>query len=207
MKGILDKAHKLQFLATSEPDETIAFPGVKRRLLQFKEEGEATFAVPTIDKITEEIVKAKQDATKICSSCRIQLQSYTDLDLVQHVQDIIEDAVTNDHECEDNSNTCSDDESINTIDENSVSPDDVVTIQEDLSQLRVVKSVTSSFPVYEKVTDKVTDSSVLQEGSKEKPWKKTYSLQGVSKKSRAKSKEKPRPLPFSPELTAQKSAS
>ena len=83
--------------------------------------------------ITAEILKAKQDATKICNSCGIQLQSYTDLDLVQHVQDIIEDAVTNDHESEDNSNACSDDERVNTIDENNVSPDDVVTIQEDLS--------------------------------------------------------------------------
>ena len=196
MKGILDKVHKLQFLATSESDETIAFPRVQRRLMQLKEESAATFTVPTIDNITAEILKAKQDATKICNSCGIQLQSYTDLDLVQHVQDIIEDAVTNDHESEDNSNACSDDERVNTIDENNVSPDDVVTIQEDLSQLRVVKSVTSTFPVYEKVTDEVTGTSVLQEASNEKPCKKTYSVQGVSKKSGAKSKEKPRPSPF-----------
>ena len=54
MKGILDKVHKLQFLATSESDETIAFPRVQRRLLQLKEESKATFAVPTIDNITAE---------------------------------------------------------------------------------------------------------------------------------------------------------
>ena len=130
MKGILDKVHKLQFLAMSEPDETIVFPRVQQCFLQLKEESEATFAVPTIDNITAEILKANQDVTKICNLCRIQLQSYTDLDLAQHVQDIIGDAVTNDRESEGNSNACSDDERINTIDENNVSPDDVVTIQE-----------------------------------------------------------------------------
>ena len=123
------------------------------------------------------------------------MQSYANLDLVQHVQDI-EDMVTNDHESKDNSNACSDNERVNTIDENNISPDNVVTIKEDLSQFMVVKLVTSTFQVYEKVTDDVTDTSILQEISKEKPCKKTYSLQGVSKKSGAKLKEKLRPSPF-----------
>ncbi len=181
LKGILEKVHKLQFLSSSESDDTIVFPRVKRRLLQLKEESDATFSIPTIDQVTKEILKAKKDAMQICHSCGIQLESYDDLEIVKNVQNIIEEAVANDYESEEIRTSCN--ENVSTISDNSLSSNEVIMIQEDLSHIKLMKSSSSSFPVYEKITD-----ATLQSKGKTK----TYELlRKTSPKSRCLSRISP----------------
>ena len=45
IQGILERIHKLNFLASVEASNDIFFPRVKRRLLQKEEENETTFKV------------------------------------------------------------------------------------------------------------------------------------------------------------------
>jgi hypothetical protein len=59
LKGILVKIHKLQFISSSESDESIAFPRLKKRLLQTKDETEKTFDVPSEEAIKKPFWKAK----------------------------------------------------------------------------------------------------------------------------------------------------
>ena len=99
---ILKKIHKLQFLSSSESDETIVFPRVKRRLQQLKEETAETLSVLTIDAIMCAVQKAKMDAQEVCTSSGIHLESYADKDLISNVEKIVEDTIVNDQE-EDNS--------------------------------------------------------------------------------------------------------
>ena len=162
LQEILEKIHKLQFLSSAESDESIVFPRVKRRLLQLKEEVQATLSVPTIEEITQEVLKAKSDAIEICKSCAINLKSYADRDLVLNVGEIVQDAIANDYEEEDNS-TVSD--SLNN--ENYTVPtNDVVTIREDLSQIKVRKSKTNTFPTYETVQESTTVEGTSESSSK-----------------------------------------
>lgn len=97
LKGIMDKVHKLQYVSASECDENIIFPRVKRRLLHLKEECEQTFSIPSVEQITEEIIKAKVDAIQICRSCGMDLSSYEDKDLVKNVEKVLQGAIQNDH--------------------------------------------------------------------------------------------------------------
>ena len=51
VKGILERVHKLNFLASVEASEDIIFPRVKRRLLQIKKETKETLEVPNIEEL------------------------------------------------------------------------------------------------------------------------------------------------------------
>ena len=53
MKGVLERAHKLNFLASVKASEDIIFPFAQRRLLQLKNETEETLKVPSLDEITK----------------------------------------------------------------------------------------------------------------------------------------------------------
>ena len=75
LKGILEKIHKLQFLTSAETDDNIVFPRLKRHLLQSQTESADTFAVPDINDVTKEILKAKNDAIAVCSDCGMKLAS------------------------------------------------------------------------------------------------------------------------------------
>lgn len=59
MKGVLERVHKLNFLASVEASEEIIFPRVKRRLLQLKKETSETFEVPTVSELEKCILDAK----------------------------------------------------------------------------------------------------------------------------------------------------
>ncbi len=65
------------------------------------------------------------------------------------MEEIVQDAIANDYEEEDNS-TVSD----SSDNENYTVPtNDIVTIREDLSQIKVRKSETNTFPTYETVQE------------------------------------------------------
>ena len=104
---VLKKIHKLQFLSSSESDETIVFPRVKRRLQQLKEETAETLSVLTIDAITCAVQKAKMDAQEVCTSSGIHLESYADKDLISNVEKIVEDTIVNDQEEEEGNSAIS----------------------------------------------------------------------------------------------------
>ncbi len=105
LKGMLEKVRKLQFISYAEADETIAFPRVKRRLLQIQEETDQTFSLPTESDIAKMIFKAKEDAIKICDNCKIRLNSYDDKHLIKNIEKVVDDAIINDNECEDENDT------------------------------------------------------------------------------------------------------
>lgn len=79
----------------------MVFPRVKSQLLQLNEKNQATFSIPTIEEITEQVLKAKETSREICPFCDITLRRYADQDLVLNVEKVVHDAVDNDHE-EDN---------------------------------------------------------------------------------------------------------
>ena len=126
------------------------FPRVKRRLLQLKEETAETLSVPTIDAITNQVQKTKMDAQEVCTSCGIHLESYADKGLVSNVEKIVEHAIVNDQEEKDNSAIS---ESMESNSSCSVQPEEAVTIQKDLSLVRLKKAETGTIPTYETVED------------------------------------------------------
>lgn len=165
----MEKIHKLQHISASESDNNIIFPRVKRRLLHLKEESNETFAVPNVDLITDEISKAKVDAIKVCKSCDMVLNSYEDKDLVQNVEKVVEEAIQHDHESNEGSIIENDDSSGPS--EVAMTQEDIVTINEDLSIIKLRKKASSvGLPTYQ-VIDK---DEVCSSG-------KNYSLSGKTK--------------------------
>ena len=168
LKGIMEKIHKLQHISASESDDNIIFPRVKRRLLHLKEESNETFAVPNVDLITDEISKAKVDAIEVCKSCDMVLNSYEDKDLVQNVEKVVEEAIQHDHESNEGSIIENDDSSGPS---EAMTQEDIVTINEDLSIIKLRKKASSvGLPTYQ-VIDK---DEVCSSG-------KNYSLSGKTK--------------------------
>ena len=53
MKGVLEKIHKLEFITSSESDNSILFPRLGRRLSQIKEETDETFCIRTVHPMTQ----------------------------------------------------------------------------------------------------------------------------------------------------------
>ena len=176
LKGIMEKIHKLQHISASESDDNIIFPRVKRRLLHLKEESNETFAVPNVDLITDEISKAKVDATEVCKSCDMVLNSYEDKDLVQNVEKVVEEAIQHDHEYNEGSIIENDDSSGPS--EVAMTQEDIVTINEDLSIIKLRKKALSVGLRTYQVSDK---DEVCSSG-------KNYSLSGKTK-DKKKSKE------------------
>ena len=119
------------------------FPRVKRRLLQLKEETAEMLSVPTID------APSSEDKNGCPTSCGIHLESYADKGLVSNVEKIVEDAIVNDQEEDDSVIS----ESMESNSSSSVQPEEAVTIQEDLSLVRLKKAETGTIPTYETVED------------------------------------------------------
>ena len=66
--------------------------------MQSQTESTDTFSVPDINDVTKEILKAKKDAIALCSDCGMKLASYDDSKIVKDVDDIVQEAITNDDE-------------------------------------------------------------------------------------------------------------
>ena len=185
LKEILEKIHKLQFLTSAETDNNIVFPRLKRHLLQSQIESADTFAVPDINDITKETLKAKNDAIALCSDCVMKLVSYDDskivIDIDQDIDVIVQEAITHDDEnCETtifqevtSDGTTTQEPAI----EQAMTPEQIITISEDLSQIRLKKVSNSGLPCYEKIASPQTQSTEMsaksfkldkKEGSKHK---------------------------------------
>ena len=159
MKGILNRMHKLQFLSSAECDETKLFPRVKRRLLQTKEESQGTLSIPTLSDIDEAIHKAKESAIELAKACNMDINSYDDRSLLIGLEEVVMHGIENDGE--DNSESENTHDTINKVTEESsqlpistLTSEDIMTIKEDLSQVKLCKTSTAkdSLPTYGKAT-------------------------------------------------------
>ena len=158
MKGTLNRIHKLQFLATAECDDRILFPRVQRRILQIKEESKDTLSIPALEEITETIHDAKANAVDLAKSCNINLDSFDDKELLISVQEAVDHAVANDGESDENvpedtvtaEGTISSSSSSDNSENGYMTSQEIITIREDLSQLRLRKTSDESniFPAY-----------------------------------------------------------
>ena len=164
VKGILGRIHKLNFLSSMECTEKLTFPRVQRRLLQCKDESEATFQLCQIDDIEREIKMAKEQAIDIASSCGMCLESYEDTYLLENLIQLLHNAIDDDGEDEEyveNPAATTTDDIFDNI--------DPVLIQEDLSNLRLKKSSKPGIPTYEVSVDKglnISKSYSLQKNKK-----------------------------------------
>lgn len=125
-----------------------------------------------MEAITKKVLESKDDAVILARKCGINLSSLKDNDLVKNLQYVVTDAITNDQEfCEDS--LLIDDEVNNEISP-SISQRDIVSIQEDLTQIKLRKNLdTSGIPTY------VRD--IGSETPGESTSIKTYSLQKTNK--------------------------
>ena len=149
LKGILEKIHKLEFINSSETNDQIIFPRLKRRLMQTKEESNETFRIPTIEEITSRVAAAKAEAIRICSSSGITLKSYSDGDLIANVEWIVEAAICNDEEriesAEEQESTTSNDAQL------LITQDAAMSTLEELSIIKLRKDSSQGLPIYKKV--------------------------------------------------------
>ena len=99
MKGVLQRIHKLNYLATVESSEEIIFPRVKRRLLQRKEASVETFKIPSLLEIENCILEAKMEAVSIAKDCGMNLEKKGDQELLfKENEAFINSAVDDDQE-------------------------------------------------------------------------------------------------------------
>ena len=150
IKGIIQRIHKLNHLSSVESSESIIFPRVKRRLLQFKEKGKGTLDMDglSLESLESVIPEAKKDAAKLCEEVGMVLERYDDMDLVCD-KIVIENAILQDGEEEDTSTSEV---------EHSYEQEEVRTIREDLSNLRLHKTSSDGLPTYE-IHQPSTDSA------------------------------------------------
>jgi len=92
LKGILERVHKLSYLAHIEASDDIIFPRVKRRLLQLNQESNKTFQTPSIEELNDCIFKAKQSAISMSTKCGMILDSFDDATSAKDVVTLIDDA-------------------------------------------------------------------------------------------------------------------
>eukprot|EP00112_Aurelia_sp_Birch-Aquarium-sp1_P016531 Seg376.10 transcript_id=Seg376.10/GoldUCD/mRNA.D3Y31 product="hypothetical protein" protein_id=Seg376.10/GoldUCD/D3Y31 len=173
-----EKIQKLQFISSAEADKTIIFPRLKRRLLQVNDETAGTFSLPQENDMLESFHLAKQDAIEICNDCQIYLESYDDTDLLIRMDEIVTHGVENDDE--ENASQAEDN-----VSQNELSREETITIQEDLSLVRLRKSKSSTFTCYEPLGD----------GVEVNRYEKTYAQEKNRKEKRGKEH---RSLPLSP---------
>ena len=142
MKGIFERIHKLNYLSSMECSSDVAFPRVKRRLLQIKDESEKTFEYCTVDDIKVYIDEAKEEAIELTKTCGMVLPSYNDeylLEDTMRMESVINDAINVDGEIFEND----DDAQLHGGD-----TIDYITVQEDISNLRLAKQSSSGLPTY-----------------------------------------------------------
>ena len=153
-QGILEEIYKILYIRSTESDDEIIFPRLKRRLLQAKGETEDTLTAPGIEEITLEIVSAKEDAIDVCKRCGIKLTSYDDVCLAKDVKHVVDEAVHNDEETFEilQSSTVTNDAAL--------SQAEVTVIREDLSRVKLRKTTTLGLPTYEKFPDELDTLSM-----------------------------------------------
>ena len=157
LKGIVKKIHKLQFISASEPDESIVFPRLQRRILQTREESDQTFLVPTIEATTEEIRRAKLDGVELSLACGMKLVSYEDKDLIKDAEQVVNEAVINDQEpCEDSLLMPEMEKGANDV---MMNEDEAIAIHEDLSRLKLRKNDGVGMLTYSVIDSKATQSA------------------------------------------------
>ena len=93
LKGILERNHKLNYLASIESRDNIIFPRVKRRLMQLNEESDDTFNILSLGEIETAVSDPKASAIRLAEECEMILKSYDDLVLAGGVSKIIKNAI------------------------------------------------------------------------------------------------------------------
>ena len=128
---------------------------MKRRLLQLKEESVSTFAIPSVRAMEEAIIVAKSEAIVMARKCNLSLDRYLDEDLYFHANDrLIESAVINDFEVDESREQ--------QVSESVVGNEDVVTINEDISNINLVKTSSSGIPKYTEASKSSTKRNYLK---------------------------------------------
>ena len=98
--------------------------------------------------------------------CQIHLESYDDTDLLIRMDEIVTHGVENDDE--ENASHAEDN-----VSQNELSREETITIQEDLSLVRLRKSKSSTFPCYEP----------LKDGEEVNRYEKTYAQEKKRKRT------------------------
>ena len=142
VKGIIQRVHRLNYLSLIECSEVIAFPRVKRRLLQCKEESEETLMVPETC-FYDIITAAKEDAIACMKSLGILLDSYDDKHLICS-EITANEATVNDGEGEEPGDG-------STKNQMDMTQDESVIIREDLSNLQLQKISPYGLPMYDEL--------------------------------------------------------
>ena len=156
LHGLLQKTHKLRYLSGAEACGEIEFPRAKRRLLQVKNESAETFHIPTLVDLNKMVIISKEEALDIAKSCRIELASYSDDYLTKGRLQLAKAAEENDGE---GGNIEDSTIPINIVPEN-IDED----VQEDLNNLRLVKSSKSGLPTYSNVVVDTTQRTYAKRG-------------------------------------------
>ena len=149
LKAILERIHKLSYLAHIEACDDIIFPRVKRILLQFNQETDKTFQIPSFEELNNCILKAKQSAISMSTKCGMTLRSFDDATSAKDFT-LIDDAIVNDFEDEGTSLD------VQERPDETVAESDVTTIKEDLAVLRLQKINSSGLPIYKASNEKGT---------------------------------------------------
>ena len=150
LKGILERIHKLNYLASIESCDDIIFPRVKRRLLQVNEETEATFCIPTLEDLEACILKAKYSAIQMIKDCGMTITSFDEAITASGTTMLIENAVLNDQEDEASIPVQEEEQELTQVEVN--------MIKEDMSVLRLKKIDKSGIPTYSPSTEKGSSS-------------------------------------------------
>lgn len=144
MKGVLERAHKLNFLVSIEASEDIVVPRTQRRLLQIKNESEGTFKVPSFEEVTESVKEAKKEAIRRANALGMVLPSYNDKDLIFYDnKSLLTTAFEIDYE-DDLTMT----DSNETYDFNVRASEEVISIRDDVSRIYLEKQTSLGVPTY-----------------------------------------------------------
>ena len=155
LKGVLERIHKLNYLASIESRDDIIFPRVKRRLMQLNEESDDTFDIPSLADIEAVVSEAKASAIRMAKECGMFLESYDDSKLAGGTSKIIENAVVFDGEPEESGESCEPD---NEASEDSAPSTELNIIREDICVLNLRKQNSGGLPVYAQSGEKGTVS-------------------------------------------------
>ena len=160
MKGILEKIHKLEFISSSESDNSILFPRLGRRLFQIKEETDETFCIPTVQSMTQQILDGKRDAIKLAADCGMRLTSYSDRDLVKGLEYAVSEAVSNDNEdlCEEALLLPNNEDIMESEMQSPMTQAELLCASEDLSVLKLRKNEAPGIPTYVCIEESVGEN-------------------------------------------------
>ena len=167
MKGVLERVHKLNFLASVEASDEIVFPRAQRRLLQLKEETDETLEIPSLHEVIECIRASKDEAVARAKDIGMELPSYNDQDLLfLDNKSFLNTAFEADFE---------DDLTISDQAESDIRPNqEVVTIREDISRIFLEKQSTSGISTYIPVSNSTVSKRVFSLANRKDPSKSAF---------------------------------